>query len=189
MTVYLQCLPVTYRFKSVHWYWPLCVSLDTPLKWSRWGEVSHQIIEVRPRQHVFCLNVCFMIKQQYRDHWFFVSSSFMELIHNSPARLKNETWASGNTTDPNVLKLTWLCVTKYYMAWSISSFQRSLYPSTRGNLFKLAKLPIVSERDKNFLLIVLVIYGISYLTILLWLDLLLVLNGSLKNLTFLNFYC
>jgi len=28
---------------------------------------------------------------------------------------------------------------------------RSLYPSTRGNLFKLAKLPVVSERANNFL--------------------------------------
>ena len=30
-------------------------------------------------------------------------------------------------------------------------FTPSLYPSTRGNLFKLAKLSIVSERDKHFL--------------------------------------
>jgi len=29
-------------------------------------------------------------------------------------------------------------------------FKCSLYPSTRGNLFKLAKLPVVSESDKNF---------------------------------------
>ena len=40
------------------------------------------------------------------------------------------------------------------MAWLISClhvfFTRSLYPSTRGNLFKLAKLHVVSERDKNF---------------------------------------
>jgi len=28
-------------------------------------------------------------------------------------------------------------------------FKRLLYPSTRGNLLKIAKLPIVSERDKN----------------------------------------
>jgi len=50
----------------------------------------------------------------------------------------------------DVLKLT--CVEKYYIAWSILSlhvFKRSLYPPTWGNLFKLAKLPIVSERGKN----------------------------------------
>ena len=29
-------------------------------------------------------------------------------------------------------------------------FTRSLYPTTRGNLFKLAKLPVVSDRDKHF---------------------------------------
>ena len=29
-------------------------------------------------------------------------------------------------------------------------FKRSLYDSTRGNSLKLAKLQVVSERDKNF---------------------------------------
>jgi len=36
------------------------------------------------------------------------------------------------------------------MAWSILSLlTRSLHPSTRGSLFKLEKVPVVSERDKN----------------------------------------
>jgi len=56
-------------------------------------------------------------------------------------------------------------------------------------MLKFTKLPIVSERDKNFLAIVLLIYGIRYLTILLRLDLLQALNGSLTNLTFLTFCC
>jgi len=33
---------------------------------------------------------------------------------------------------------------------SLHVFKRSLHHSTRANLFKLTKLPIVSERDKNF---------------------------------------
>jgi len=97
----------------------------------------------------------------------------------------------------DVLKLTWICVPKYYMAWSISSphacfssIHRSLYPLTRGNLFILAKLPILSERDKNFFSNrVINIWNSLYLTILLRLDLSQGLNVSLTNLTFLTFYC
>jgi len=36
-------------------------------------------------------------------------------------------------------------------------FYKAPMPLTRGNLFKLAKLPIVYERDKNYLVIVLLI--------------------------------
>jgi len=45
--------------------------------------------------------------------------------------------------------------------------KRYMYPLTPGNLFKFAKLPVVSERDKNFLVIVLSIYGNCHLTICL----------------------
>ena len=66
-------------------------------------------------------------------------------------------------------------------------FTRSLYPTTRGNLFKLAKLPVVSERDKKFLIIVLLIYGIRYLTILLRLVLSLASKETLMDLIFRSF--
>jgi len=69
------------------------------------------------------------------------------------------------------------------MAWSILSlhvFMRSLYPSIPGNLFKVAKLPVVSKRNKLFLVVVLITDGIRYLTISLQLVLSQALKGSLN---------
>jgi len=70
-------------------------------------------------------------------------------------------------------------------------FKRSRYSSTRGNLFKLAKLPIVSERDKNVFsnCVSNIWYGIRYMTKLLQLDLSQSLHGALTILTFHTFYC
>ena len=74
-------------------------------------------------------------------------------------------------------------------SWVFMFFMRSQYPSTRGNLFKLAKLPVVSERDENFSIIVLLIYGTRYLIILLRLFLSRASNGTLMNLIFPIFFC
>jgi len=46
-------------------------------------------------------------------------------------------------------------------------FKRSLYDSTRGNSLKLAKLHVISERDKNFFTITMLsIYGMHCLILL-----------------------
>jgi len=67
-----------------------------------------------------------------------------------------------------------------------------VYLSIRGHLFKLAKLIkylLFLNVIRIVLVIVLLIYGIRYLTILLWLDLSQDLKGAFMNLTFLTIYC